>query len=336
MINAIYLNENFSTTRLLTKEKPIIENRPEDKFETVLFLPEGEHRKGEGGLRTQGYFKKSYEDKPLASIITVVFNGEKYLEETIQSVINQTYDNVEYIIIDGGSTDGTFDIIKKYEEQIDYWVSEKDAGIYDAMNKGIAVCSGEFVGIVNADDIIYKDTLSKVSEAIRIRSIDYVYGSVHFMNDQGSILGEMFSLPCEDIDKKKYIDIPFPHPSLFVKREIYKEIGLFNTQFKLSADYDFSLRLLEKSYKGFNLGMATGKFRSGGISGGISTFVDTKNVLLSYNISKILVYKNMFASVAKVLLLRWFPSITLKLRQKFRQKSRHKSYGIPSESHVQR
>ena len=93
MTDILSLDEGYSTTRLLTQEKPQIINTPEDKFETVLFLPEGENRKGEGGLRTKGYFKKSFDDKPLISIITVVFNGEKYLEETIQSVINQTYRN---------------------------------------------------------------------------------------------------------------------------------------------------------------------------------------------------------------------------------------------------
>jgi len=248
--------EDYRTTKFLTKEKPMLVNRLEDKFETLLFLPEGQNRKGECGLRTKGYFKKSYDDKPLISIITVVFNGEKYLEETIQSVINQTYDNVEYIIIDGGSNDGTVEIIKKYEDQIDYWVSEKDDGIYDAMNKGISVCLGDIVGIVNADDVIYKDTLLKVSEAINMRDTDYTYGSVHFVNEQGTILGEMFPLPYDDIDNKKYTDIPFPHPSLLIKRKIYKEIGLFNTKFKLSADYDFSLRLLRENYKGFNLDIA--------------------------------------------------------------------------------
>ena len=118
MTDILSLDEGYSTTRLLTQEKPKIINTSEDKFETVLFLPEGENRKGEGGLRTKGYFKKSFDDKPLISIITVVFNGEKYLEETIQSVINRTYSNVEYIIIDGGSSDGTLDIIKKYEDKI--------------------------------------------------------------------------------------------------------------------------------------------------------------------------------------------------------------------------
>ncbi len=88
---------------------------------------------------------KQIDSLPLITVITVVYNGEKYLEETIQSVINQTYPNVEYIIIDGGSTDETIDIIKKYEDKIDLWISEKDEGIYDAMNKGIYLATGQWV-----------------------------------------------------------------------------------------------------------------------------------------------------------------------------------------------
>ncbi|TVR02186.1 MAG: glycosyltransferase, partial [Desulfovibrionales bacterium] len=150
---------------MVTRKKPVIVNKPEDKFETVLFLPEGENRTGQGGLRTQGLFKHSLPDKPLITVITVVLNGAKHLEETILSVLNQTYDNVEYIIIDGGSTDETLDIIRKYEHAIDYWVSEKDEGIYDAMNKGIKCATGEVVGIINADDYYHANSLESISKA---------------------------------------------------------------------------------------------------------------------------------------------------------------------------
>jgi cellulose synthase/poly-beta-1,6-N-acetylglucosamine synthase-like glycosyltransferase len=127
------------------------------KCNLIYFCHLVQNVREKGGLRTKGYFKRSYDEAsglsdnsplPLVTIITVVFNGEKYLEQTIQSVINQAYDNVEYIVIDGGSTDGTVDIIRKYENQIDYWVSEPDGGLYHAINKGITLCMGRLVGII--------------------------------------------------------------------------------------------------------------------------------------------------------------------------------------------
>ncbi|MCI5136399.1 MAG: glycosyltransferase [Candidatus Electrothrix sp. AW2] len=165
MTKSSELNPNYSTTRLVTRERPVIEEPPAAAFKTVLFLPVGEGRQGEGGLRTQGYFKRSLpdKDKPLITVITVVFNGVQRLEETILSVIGQTYDNVEYIIIDGGSTDGTLDIIRKYEHAIDYWVSEKDRGIYDAMNKGIDLTTGEWMNFMNAGDSFFSKNIRHAS-----------------------------------------------------------------------------------------------------------------------------------------------------------------------------
>src|SRR6266568_462736 len=133
------LDTDYSTTRLVTRETPIIVNPPAAKFESVLTLLEGEGRKGEGGLRIHGYYKRSLPSKPLITIVTVVYNGVRHLEETILSVVNQAYDNIEYIIIDGASTDGTLDILKQYDGKLDYWVSERDNGIYYAMNKALEV-----------------------------------------------------------------------------------------------------------------------------------------------------------------------------------------------------
>ena len=113
-----------------------------------------------GGLRKQGFYKSSNSDKPLISVITVSLNSEKTIEKAIQSVLNQNYDNVEFIIIDGKSSDQTLEIIKKFESSIDLWISEKDTGIYNAINKGLKICSGDIIGILNSDDEYTKDALS--------------------------------------------------------------------------------------------------------------------------------------------------------------------------------
>lgn len=267
-------------------------------------------------------------NEPLISIITVVYNGEKTIEETIKSILVQTYKNIEYIIIDGASSDNTVKIIKKYQDKISYWVSEKDGGIYDAMNKGIMVSHGEIIGIVNADDTLYPNTLQEVYEQMDVHGLDYTYGSIHLMDEKSVVFGETIPMKKKDITLKKYKDMPFPHPSLFVKKEVYKQIGLFNLQFKLSADYDFVLRLLNSNYKGLALSNTTGKFRSGGSSGGIATFLDTKDVLLSHNVPKLSVYKSTSISSLKVFILKYFPKFALKFRKKFRKKSRHKTYDI--------
>jgi glycosyltransferase involved in cell wall biosynthesis len=261
MTDIVSLDEGYSTTRLLTKEKPKIINTPEDKFETVLFLPEGENRKGEGGLRTKGYFKKSFDDKPLISIITVVFNGEKYLEETIKSVINQTYDNVEYIIIDGGSTDGTLDIIKKYEDKIDYWVSEKDRGIYDAMNKGIKLASGEWINFMNAGDGFYDNyVLDKLFTQNNLKDIGILYGNHAVKNENNS---EIIQVDVKDYNGKR--NIPFCHQSLFVRTSLLKS-NLFDLQFKIASDYDQFLRLKSKDIQTLHVPLIISIYLDGGIS----------------------------------------------------------------------
>ncbi len=294
------LDKNFSTIRLLTQEEPIIKNKPEDKFETILFLPNHKERKGEGGLRTKSYFKKSYEDKPLISIITVVYNGEKYLEETIQSVINQTYDNVEYIIIDGGSTDGTLDIIKKYEEKIDYWLSEKDSGIYDAMNKGVTLCSGDIIGIVNADDFIYRDTLQNVAKFFSDTDAMFTFGQLALADEDGKVFDTAKSIGIDNIKYKLFRHMPFLHPTMFVKKEVYEKLGLYNTRYKLSADYDFTLRLVKNNIQFVKLDFSTGVFRLGGQSGGMRSYLENHKLLLVHGVNPVFVYINTMVLVVKL------------------------------------
>lgn len=268
MTDILSLDEGYSTTRLLTKEKPKIINTPEDKFETVLFLPEGENRKGEGGLRTKGYFKKSYDDKPLISIITVVFNGEKYLEETIQSVINQTYDNVEYIIIDGGSTDKTVDIIKKYEDKIDYWVSERDNGISDAFNKGVKVAKGDYINFQgDGDGFASPDVLEKVFQGINSKEDIFVSARISRIDEDGK---EIFSSKhIENFDKKSLLfKMSLPHQGLFTHKSYFEKYGLFDINNTFCMDYEHLLRAYKEFPKVATKDIIVARWRADGLGNG--------------------------------------------------------------------
>ena len=153
--------------------------------------------------------------KPKISVITVVYNGEKYLEHTIQSVINQTYKNLEYIIIDGGSTDGTIDIIKKYKTKIDYWISEKDKGIYDAMNKGINVAnSNSYLLFLNAGDSFYNNqTLKKIFQKYIDNNTGIIYGKT---STGKKILNYNKQITLKDMAQGMMIC----HQSTFLKKQI--------------------------------------------------------------------------------------------------------------------
>lgn len=220
-------------------------------------------RLAEGGRRKKGISKK----KPLFSIITVVYNGEKFLEKTITSVINQSCKDFEYIVIDGGSTDKSLEIIKKYEKKIDYWVSEKDKGIYDAFNKGMIVSKGEFIGFINSDDIYKKNALSIVSNYIRKNKVaDFIFGSVK--KHWGILHGYK-------PHKIKYSWGFYSSHStgFFVKRKVAEKVGFYNIKYKYHADYDYFYRLIVKNkMKGISTkkNEIVGIFRRGGFSSKIS------------------------------------------------------------------
>ena len=261
------INKLYITTKLLSNDKPILENSETDSYETLIFLENNLYRNGEGGLRTRGLFKKSYPDKPLISIVTVVFNGEKYLEQTILSVLNQTYDNVEYIIIDGGSTDDTLEIIKKYEDSIDYWVSEKDKGIYGAMNKGITLCQGDLVGLINADDYYEIDAVESVLETYSLNSYnkDAVYhGSIRYIIDEKKGIVELRRAN-ENISKIVR-GMVVNHPATFLPINIYKKHGFFSIENRVVSDWDLMLRLYNAKIKFVPIEDVLANFRKGGIS----------------------------------------------------------------------
>jgi len=184
---------------------------------------------------------------PKISIITVALNSQSTIRHTIKSVSSQDYDNVEYILIDGGSTDWTLDIIENCKCKIDYFISEEDEGIYDAMNKGIQAATGDIIGILNSDDF-YPDNfvLSKVAEVFDQNNCDCLYGDLVYVNNSNARkIVRYWQSGKFNISKLKN-GWMLPHPTFFVKKEMYDKYGMYNTDLKSAADYEMILRLLFK------------------------------------------------------------------------------------------
>ena len=176
--------------------------------------------------------------QPLISIITVVFNGVKTLEQTIQSVLNQSYKNIEYIIVDGLSTDGTLDIIKKYEDKISYWVSESDNGLYDAMNKGVSRASGEIIGLINSDDWYELNAVELIVKTYKANSEKKIFhGDRYDISKDGVKTIRKFH---SSNFKFLYYGMTYNHPSMFMHKDIYKKCS-YNTSLIALSDYQFVL-----------------------------------------------------------------------------------------------
>ena len=191
-----------------------------------------------GGARAQGRSRKSEPGQPLVSIVTVVYNGAATLERTMQSVLGQGYGNIEYIVVDGGSTDGTLDLLRKYDDRLDLWVSERDKGIYDAMNKGVALCTGEWVALINADDWYEPDAVARAMQAVKDRpDINIAHGDIwiHYPNGHRKIKQAKrngFLL--------KYWEMVLNHPSFFVRRSYYQGRP-FDASLRVSGDHKWTL-----------------------------------------------------------------------------------------------
>jgi len=184
------------------------------------------------------------------SVITVCYNSEKYIRSAVESVLNQSYKDIEYIVIDGKSKDSTMNIVKSYEALFEgrmKWISESDNGIYDAMNKGISFSTGDLIAILNSDDVYYdNDVIKDVVSQIQQSDTDTLYGNIEFVKPDNV-----------DVVIRKWTSSPFlagsfrkgwhlPHPSFFVKKKLYEQYGTFDTSFEVSADFELMLRLLEK------------------------------------------------------------------------------------------
>lgn len=181
------------------------------------------------------------------SIITVCYNSAKTIESTILSVLGQDYKNIEYILVDGLSKDNTIEIIEKYNDKIAKVISEKDNGIYDAINKGILAATGDVIGLLHSDDF-FADThvLSRIAEEFMLKKVDAIYSDLQYVDKDNTnkIFRNWISGNYkENLFKKGWMP---PHPTFYIKREVCQKYGLYNLTFKLAADYEFMLRYIHK------------------------------------------------------------------------------------------
>jgi len=201
------------------------------------------------------------------SVITVCYNSAETIVSTIRSVISQTYNDIEYIIVDGGSTDNTLQIVEKYKEHVDVLISEPDKGIYDAMNKGVNVASGDIVGILNSDD--FYETENSINSIVSEFNddVNIVFGDMVYVNayDLKKVI-RFYSLPNFAPWKLRFGWMP-PHPATFIRKDIYNKYGIYKTDYKISADYEIFVRFLllnKLSFKYVNKTIV--RMRAGGVS----------------------------------------------------------------------
>lgn len=212
---------------------------------------------------------------PKITIVTVVFNRVTTIEQTISSVVNQTYPNLEYIIIDGGSTDGTVEVIKKYDKDIAYWVSEKDGGIYDAMNKGVQAATGDYIEFIGSDDCLCSyDSIAKVADAIDDET-DVLSCPIYSVDE--TYCTERLSDNSFAIDKETYHGGMIPHPGMFAKRGLLQKYP-FDTKYKIVSDYKFFLKCYYDDSVRFKFVRFPVVYFS---HGGISSTIDTTQEKIS-------------------------------------------------------
>jgi len=237
----IYLLKNFNHRLHKQKYSGIrtLTNYKNEKFESHLLDCNLLFSKS-GGKRKYGFFRKNERKCPLITIITVVLNDKKNIENTIKSVLSQNYPNLEYIIIDGASKDGTLSIIKKYERYIDYWISKKDSGIFDAWNTGLKLSSGKYVSFINSGDYLSKNAINFIYK--------YTLGYPNKEGIAGTVIKEKIYSGYYSGRVNYNFNIIPSFVGFFIKLKSIKKIGLFNTKYRYLADWDFLYKFI-KTYK---------------------------------------------------------------------------------------
>lgn len=246
--------------------------------------------------------------KPLVSIVTVCYNSDKTIRRTIESILNQTYDNIEYIIIDGASKDDTVKVIRSYQKifenkGIKYkWISEPDRGIYDAMNKGVGLATGDLIAIIGSDDWYELNAVREVMDCYLSTKADFIHGNINYISVNGNSINKK---PKAIIRMKRHMCLF--HPCCFISKSLYDKVGHYNTEFKIAADYDFLLRAikLDPSIKYIDTTLANFS------TGGVSSVEIEKSLLDEHRVKK----ANGYASLSNWLYY-WKSIISFRIKKK--------------------
>lgn len=206
--------------------------------------------------------------KPLISIITSTYNSEKTLLDTVNSIANQTYTNIEYIIVDGNSSDNTLRIIKKaqkifQEKNIDFkFISEEDNGVYEAMNKGIKLAKGELIGVIGSDDWYEKDCFLIVAETYKKTNADFIHGHMNLYSENKIFLKKLKYGTVKEMKNR----MSFFHPTSFIKKEVYNKLNNYSLDYRICSDYDLILRIINTNFNIVSINKVLTNFSFGGLS----------------------------------------------------------------------
>ena len=229
-----------------------------------LYYPDlTQKRSTYGGLRIEGKFKGTFPNLPLVTVITVCRNSENTLEQCILSVLRQTYENLEYIIVDGGSTDDTLKVINRYKQAIDYFVSEPDRSLYHAMNKGLELARGDYILFLNSDDWYEDDCVESLWQGLDASGADFSCALTALVDRNGKFIRQVSRMP---YNESIFFGMPLRHELMFLSAHIYNSIGGYNEKYEIVADFDLAIRIYKQGFRLYEINRSLLYFRTSGVS----------------------------------------------------------------------